>query len=796
AESDTSSSLLHHDNWVYQFKNTGNKTLHFFGDDTWIRLFPDLFNKKDGTTSFYVSDYTEVDVNVTRHIASDFAEMDWNAIVLHYLGLDHIGHLQGPASPLMRPKQKEMDEAVEMIYNIVEKQDAERIIQDGNARGTLIVLCGDHGMNEKGNHGGSSIGETSAALVFMSPKFDSRPTFKSNNNKEERPLSMGYPIVDQIDIVPTLATLFNFPIPKNSLGRVITDLYRSNYAPSIIRALQLNSYQLGQLLGKIDPEVLQAIQHPPFSSQNTTDKFSRSYVDAILLHKQFMASQSEHLAFETIQAYNKFINMAQSQLVNTASDYSLSHMAGGIFFIFLSVVGFIWWNIHLAKKEATAWMFSKYFVVFATVAYAITMFASSFVEEEHLTWSFLTQTLILLSLLQSIRELKQEFRAKWYLVSLLVVQIIVIRLSLAWDNSGLSATLLSCTGVKWHLLMFVLAAVLGYGVYDTIYGLKIQTQEQIDVYQTATIVHRLIKGVFILILSLCSLFVFIYKMRAANAATIPQVYHPLLDLEIVKPLSQTQLGKLVYNYEAAGLFVLVGLFYVTKRATLMNLDEVCDRKCSPFFRLLLHLVTPVLILLSSIDHALFFCLFYLQLCLLSAWQKEMFKQVPVPAWLIGAIIVCLSHISFFMTGHSNSIASIDLSNAYIGVEGYDTILIGVLTFFSNWYGGVWWAIAGWLLIMENTELKNETYEKNSPWWQYIISHSILFSSVLLFLSISVTILREHLFIWTVFSPKYLYQVAWNCLFHWFFQVCVGSLFVNYFFNWNISSQSDTQEDEN
>jgi ethanolaminephosphotransferase len=57
AESDTSSSLLHHDNWVYQYKNSGdgNKTLHFFGDDTWIRLFPDLFTKKDGTTSFYVS---------------------------------------------------------------------------------------------------------------------------------------------------------------------------------------------------------------------------------------------------------------------------------------------------------------------------------------------------------------------------------------------------------------------------------------------------------------------------------------------------------------------------------------------------------------------------------------------------------------------------------------------------------------------------------------------------------------------------------------------------------------------
>jgi ethanolaminephosphotransferase len=63
----------------------------------------------------------------------------------------------------------------------------------------------------------------------MSPKFNSRPRFKAEK-KEERPLTMGHPIVDQIDIVPTLATLFDFPIPKNSLGKVITDLYRSNYS--------------------------------------------------------------------------------------------------------------------------------------------------------------------------------------------------------------------------------------------------------------------------------------------------------------------------------------------------------------------------------------------------------------------------------------------------------------------------------------------------------------------------------------------------------------------------------------
>lgn len=32
----------------------------FYGDDTWLKLFPDTFLRSEGTTSFFVNDYTEV----------------------------------------------------------------------------------------------------------------------------------------------------------------------------------------------------------------------------------------------------------------------------------------------------------------------------------------------------------------------------------------------------------------------------------------------------------------------------------------------------------------------------------------------------------------------------------------------------------------------------------------------------------------------------------------------------------------------------------------------------------------
>ena len=50
----------------------------------------------------------------------------------------------------MVPKQREMDDIVRMIYNAREEEE--------HLHKTLLVLCGDHGMNDGGNHGGSAPG--------------------------------------------------------------------------------------------------------------------------------------------------------------------------------------------------------------------------------------------------------------------------------------------------------------------------------------------------------------------------------------------------------------------------------------------------------------------------------------------------------------------------------------------------------------------------------------------------------------------------------------------------------------
>lgn len=113
----------------------------------------------------------------------------------------------------MFSKQKEMDNIVKEIYTAFKT--------NRDLHSALLVLCGDHGMNDAGNHGGSAESETSPALVFISPKME------TISNGFESPLELPdggfqyYQTVEQSDIAPTLAALLGFPVPLNNLGLLI-----------------------------------------------------------------------------------------------------------------------------------------------------------------------------------------------------------------------------------------------------------------------------------------------------------------------------------------------------------------------------------------------------------------------------------------------------------------------------------------------------------------------------------------------------------------------------------------------
>ena len=134
----------------------------------------------------------------------------------------------------------------------------------------------------------------------------------------------------------------------------------------------------------------------------------------------------------------------------------------------------------------------------------------------------------------------------------------------------------------------------------------------------------------------------------------------------------------------------------------------------------------------------------------------------------------MTQTSFFALGNSNSISSIDLSNSYNGISGYNVLAVGLLVFLSNWAGPVYWSLAGILLLGSHgrTERYIDTSELHVADW---VAREREWLNELGDVMLACTVLRQHLFIWTVFSPKFLFAMAWGLAWHGGITLGVGGL---------------------
>lgn len=134
------------------------------------------------------------------------------------------------------------------------------------------------------------------------------------------------------------------------------------------------------------------------------------------------------------------------------------------------------------------------------------------------------------------------------------------------------------------------------------------------------------------------------------------------------------------------------------------------------------------------------------------------------------ISLILQYTSFFAFGGSNAISSIDLSSSYNGVEKYDVALVSLLTFCGNWAGPIWWTSATNLLL-----IGDNIGGRQGMLFQHLSLLSAFNTTSVLAVMLACTTLRTHLFIWTVFSPKYLYVTAWSIVQHLCINIAGGSL---------------------
>ncbi|KAI1169979.1 alkaline-phosphatase-like protein [Nemania sp. FL0916] len=726
-EADTSSTLASQDTWLAQMraKNTGK--LLMYGDDTWLKLFPATFDRADGTTSFFVSDFTEVDNNVTRHIADELRNDDWNTMVLHYLGLDHIGHKTGPRGPNMIPKQREMDSIVRQIYEAMNANE--------HLRSSLLVLCGDHGMNDAGNHGASSPGETSAALVFVSPKL------KSVSGETKTPPKFAedfqyYRTVEQSDLAPTLAALLGFPVPKNSLGSFIVDFlplwpnYRDQLQILMRNARQILAIVVATL--GVSPDTV-------LSEQDCLHQDSWPLELVCEWHKlrevaeQGINAASSHQ--DWVLDISKWLEKAQRLMSGMASNYDMDKlvMGGLTAAATISAAGVA----TVMSTRMTVRNFGPSILI--SVLYGVMMFASSYVEEEQHFWYWST-TMWLFYLV-----VKRAPKPARHFYTTVLLGLGMIRLTRSWNQ----------TGQKFAGEPDIVTTFLS--PYPTLLWALVSATYFLFTQQLLNNLHgipTIISGSVVvgMVTSAISFKLTFTKHDAPELVVgVAKYFADLFD----GPSLVTQARTV---FLGIGLVAIYPLYLLSRSAKSSRLQAL---------HALHNLFTILALTQSRATNIPLFTLFYGIHTLLSGLGLD-----PVEVTVSSLL---LQFTSFFAMGGSNAFTGIDLSSAYNGVSDFNVVAVGVLTFISNWAGPVWWTSAANLLLLSSEENPSPGQRNGNTFVQHASFLTFYVAASLGSVMAACTALRTHLFIWSVFSPKYLYSIAWSLGQHLVVNMGLGGL---------------------
>ncbi|XWS29590.1 hypothetical protein CRYUN_Cryun24cG0041800 [Craigia yunnanensis] len=372
------------DNLLGQFFRIGWKMV-MLGDETWLKLFPGLFKRHDGVSSFYVKDTVQVDQNVSRHLGDELSRDDWNLLILHYLGLDHVGHIGGRGSVLMAPKLKEMDEVVKLIHSSTTQSQ-----RNGQGQ-TLLMMVSDHGMTENGNHGGSSYEETDSLALFIGLR---NHVFDYSS------------VIHQVDIAPTLALLFGLPIPKNNVGVLIKEAFDSLKEDQHLRALELNSWQLLRLLqAQLSGLPCRNFPCDSFSDHQSADTSECDHKTENMLCCLYMEAEALYSSWKSKRGSEwVFYKPVKLLAIGLATMFISCVILSSLVFCRVR-------EIYLGGRQQplndimNGWSLDETFILGVILILVTSMGSSSMVEEEHYIWYFVISTFYLLLLRKTAQSL-------------------------------------------------------------------------------------------------------------------------------------------------------------------------------------------------------------------------------------------------------------------------------------------------------------------------------------------------------------------------------------------------------
>ncbi|CAJ1989108.1 GPI13 / ethanolamine phosphotransferase [Leishmania donovani] len=252
-----------------------NGSAVLLGDDTWEKMFPNTparrhWKRAVGIPSFDVADFDTNDNAVLAEVYSVLAaetpeavsrasfgshaeaeEQEGHArlVVVHFLGIDHVGHRVDSDNPFMNGKILQLDQ---MLRNV-----SRTLRERATSMNTMLLVLGDHGMTNSGDHGGGSAQETDTFLFaeYFSGT-ESGATHAHPRSSPGAKLARAQALIEQrwrdgvdaefdrlrscharagvprdrlgatyqVDVTATVAVLLGRPIPYSNFGRVIPEV--------------------------------------------------------------------------------------------------------------------------------------------------------------------------------------------------------------------------------------------------------------------------------------------------------------------------------------------------------------------------------------------------------------------------------------------------------------------------------------------------------------------------------------------------------------------------------------------
>ncbi|XP_059534021.1 GPI ethanolamine phosphate transferase 2 isoform X4 [Myotis daubentonii] len=727
------SPALLEDNVVTQAKAAGKRII-FYGDETWVKLFPKHFVEYDGTTSFFVSDYTEVDDNVTRHLDKVLKRGDWDVLILHYLGLDHIGHISGPSSPLIGRKLSEMDSILMRIHTSLLSEEREALSPN------LLVLCGDHGMSESGGHGASSLEEVNTALLLTSSAFERKPG-------EVRPPER----VQQTDLAATLAVGLGLPIPQHSVGRFLFPVVQGRALRQQLRLLHLNAVQLSRLLRARIPGFEREHGFEQFKiSERLHGNWVKLYLEEnnaeILLN---MGAKARKQYLYTLKALSQALSSQEAQ-----------------YDIYSMVVGTV---VVLEKSAPSHWKWSEldFLILAGTAGHVLSLGASSFIEEEHQTWYFLVSTLCLALSHESYRscflgddeepehcpQVAGEFARTASALPDRSVSCNMLELDQARQSPS------SLDGLRGREKCMALASpwlILGCcRLLRSLNQTGVQWAHRPDLGHWLTSSDHQAELSVLAALSLLAIFALVQSRcssvaKGALALGLLGVYcYRAATGSVLSPWQQDNKDVSRGIIEARFVYVFVlGILFMGIKDMLKSQVHAAGIpvKTVGLWDVYSGLVLLAALLFRPHNLPVLVCSLLIQ----TLMTKFIWRPLRHGAAEVTVMHYWFGQAFFYFQGNSNNIATVDISAGFVGLNTYVEVPAMFLTAFATYAGPVLWAshLANFLSWGPNS---------GSALRRACFCYALLSSVPVSAYVVLVTALRYHLFIWSVFSPKLLYE---------------------------------------